>query len=143
MMICIMMLHSHMLSCLSRQSNRIKTDCSSPPDASFGEPSTSSRINSFSPSRSMGPGMYMVIWGPTWGQYHPRLKPFKKSTPLDQPGMARKESGKMPSLVFRLASALNVPLQCRNKALFPQCPHVLALCGTAPGVTQPDCNMCE
>jgi len=62
----------------------------------------------------MGPGMYMVIWGPTEGQYHPRLNPFKKSTPFDQAGMARKESGKMPSLDFRLASALKVPLQYRQ-----------------------------
>ncbi len=56
----------------------------------------------------------MVIWGPTEGQYHPRLNPFKKSTPFDQAGMARKESGKMPSLDFRLASALKVPLQYRQ-----------------------------
>ena len=62
----------------------------------------------------MGPGMYMVIWGPAEGQYHPRLNPFMISTPLDQAGMARKESGKMPSSDFRLASASKVPLQCRQ-----------------------------
>lgn len=58
----------------------------------------------------MGPGMYRVIWGPAWGQYHPRLNPLMKATPLAQPGIAMKESGRMPSLDFRAASAVKVPL---------------------------------
>ena len=54
--------------------------------------------------------MYKVIWGPALGQYHPRLNPLMKATPLAQPGIAMKESGRMPSLDLKLASAVKVPL---------------------------------
>jgi len=101
-----------------------KEGLGSTPEASLGEASTSNRISSFCPSCSMGPGMYMVIWGPTEGQYHPRLNPFKKSTPFDQAGMARKESGKMPCSDLRLASALKVPLQCRQVNLVQAVPSL-------------------
>ena len=66
----------------------------------------------------MGPGMYKVIWGPALGQYHPKLNPLTKATPLAQPGIAMKESGRMPSSDFRAASAVKVPLheeeECRT-----------------------------
>ena len=67
-------------------------------------------MSSFSPSRSIGPGMYNVICGPALGQYHPKLNPLMKATPLAQPGIAMKESGRMPSLDLKAASAVKVPL---------------------------------
>ena len=63
----------------------------------------------------MGPGMYKVIWGPALGQYHPRLNPLMKATPLAQPGIAMKESGRMSSLDFKLASAVKVPLHAEEE----------------------------
>lgn len=44
-----------------------------------------------------------------------RLKPLRKATPLDQPGMAMKLSGRTPSSPRRLPSTWKDPLHHRNR----------------------------